>query len=289
MIEISWGEAVVVMGVTFAVIGRKDLPRFAGYLGRGVGRTVGLLQGARQRAEAYAQETELKQLHQEFKSGLNELSAVRREVDTTMNPSRKMVGSRPPIQLTHETHGAASALSGIQTTTATAATTNNIMAQMGNLAARNPSTGTDALQSSIPQFSSLPPPNALPVSSSPEFQSSSSSPQPSNNSSIRQLPPESQTIGAVAEEEWEKQGMGFRSRAERGAGLGYTDDQANDPLNSGSSILANVYKQNLIHDQYDRVTQYQESLLTQQQEQAEDAPIVGRNSGDASVEKDKRV
>jgi Sec-independent protein translocase protein TatA len=63
-------------------------------------------------------------------------------------------------------------------------------------------------------------------------------------------------IGAVAEEEWEKQGIGFRSRAEQGAGLSNFD-----PSTSGSALLSNLMKQTLIFDQYDKVVRQQDEAL----------------------------
>lgn len=235
MFEVSWGELMVVTGLGFALIGKKDLPRAAGWLGNRVGRVVGLLQGARARAEQFAQQTELKQLHDEFKTGLRELNVVQSEMSSTMS-ARGMGGSRvQPVQLTHELHSQRP-VSGI-------------------------STGI------VPTSS---PTSALPWPRIP--QPSGSTPSTVTNmtttsTTTRQLAPEYQTIGAIAEDEWEKQGMGFRSRAERGVGLGYTDQDANNPLNSGSSILAHIYKQNLIYDQYDRVTQHQATALQQQQQQ----------------------
>jgi hypothetical protein len=58
----------------------------------------------------------------------------------------------------------------------------------------------------------------------------------------------------VAEDEWEKQGIGFVSRAEQrgsetGAGL------------SGAKLLSNLIQQSLIFDQHDRVVQEQQEAL----------------------------
>jgi Sec-independent protein translocase protein TatA len=240
MFEVSWGELMVVTGLGFALIGKKDLPRAAGWFGNRMGRVVGLLQGARSRAEQFAQQTELKQLHDEFKTGLRELNVVKSEMSSTMSARGMNIGmgsggggSRTtlikPVQLTHELHSQRPPVT------------------------QNSTTGT---------ISPSPSTSALPLSMSS---------QPSGNqlstTTTRELAPEYQTIGAIAEDEWEKQGMGFRSRAERGVGLGYSDQDANNPLNSGSSILAHIYKQNLIYDQYNRVTQLQATSKQPQHEQ----------------------
>jgi Sec-independent protein translocase protein TatA len=245
MFEISWGELIVVTGLGFALIGKKDLPRAAGWLGNRVGRVVGLLQGARARAEQFAQQTELKQLHDEFKTGLRELNVVKSEMSSTM--SARGIGSRAliqPIQLTHELHSQRQV-----------ATSHSLYIPQST----GPSTSLSPTSS--PPLSISQPSGSIP--------STSTSTSTKMSTTTRQLAPEYQTIGAIAEDEWEKQGIGFRSRAERGVGLGYSDQQANNPLNSGSSILAHIYKQNLIYDQYDRVTQQEVTMLQQQQPQHE--------------------
>ena len=71
-------------GIGLVLIGRKDLPVAAHALGRQVGRIVGLLQGARIRADRFATDHQLKQLQNEFKSGLRELDAVKAEMASAM-------------------------------------------------------------------------------------------------------------------------------------------------------------------------------------------------------------
>ncbi|KAI2509878.1 zinc-RING finger domain [Fragilaria crotonensis] len=72
-------------------IGRKDLPRAARFAGTQTGRIVGLLQGARVRADRFAAQSELRQLQNELRSGLRELDAVRSEVAVAVS-SQGMVG-----------------------------------------------------------------------------------------------------------------------------------------------------------------------------------------------------
>ena len=227
MLDVSWGELFVVTGLGFALIGKKDLPKAAGFVGNRIGRIVGLLQGARARADTFAQQTELKQLHNELKSGLRELDVVKSEMAIAMSSRAGGTGS---LNMANRTVLSSSPQTSpqqfqVQTTTA-----------MGGITA---------------------PQNKI----SPNTTLTASIPTTTTERQQRALPPKSQTIAAVAEEEWSKQGIGFRSRAERGVGLGYSDEAANNPLNSGSSILAHLYQQNLIFDQYDRVTQEHDDIL----------------------------
>jgi len=208
----------------------------AGVLGNRAGRVVGLLQGARARADSFAQQTELQQLHNELKSGLRELEAVKSEMAVAMSSrgmrsiggptaaSRTVLSSKPTQQVSQQ-------MSPIQA--ATTPVPNSSVAAFAT--------------PSIPDFAKTIDPGRIST--------------PSPTSASRALAPKSQTIGAVAEDEWDKQGIGFRSRAERGVGLGYSEEDANNPLNSGSSILANIYKQNLIFDQYDHVVSEQDAIL----------------------------
>jgi Sec-independent protein translocase protein TatA len=256
MFEVSWGELLVVTGLGFALIGKKDLPRAAGWFGNRVGRVVGLLQGARARAEQFAQQTELKQLHDEFKTGLRELHVVKSEMSSTM--SARGIGSRAliqPIQLTHELHSQRQV-----------ATSHSIYTPQPT-GASTPVSPTSSLPSSASQ-----PSVSMPSTST------------KMTTTTRQLAPEYQTVGAIAEDEWEKQGMGFRSRAERGVGLGYTDQQASNPLNSGSSILAHIYKQHLIYDQYERVTQQEATIMQYQQLQHDATNHKSNQAQDATNE-----
>ncbi|EED92082.1 predicted protein [Thalassiosira pseudonana CCMP1335] len=88
MFDVSFGEVAVITGVGIVLIGRKDLPIAANTLGKQVGRIVGLLQGARMRADRFATDHQLKQLQNEFRSGLRELDAVKAEMAGAMLSSR---------------------------------------------------------------------------------------------------------------------------------------------------------------------------------------------------------
>ena len=250
MFDVSWGELLVVTGLGFALVGKKDLPKAAGFVGTRVGRVVGLLQGARARADSFAQQTELQQLHNELKSGLRELDAVKSEMAVAMS-SRGMRGIGP------------SAAFSSPTTMSSRTVLKSPQPQPQQVSFGSPGATAGPTSPPAAASTSLSSTSILPsTSNSISAQHLPTSGDHHQSSPVRALPPPSQTIGAVAEDEWDKQGIGFRSRAERGVGLaGYNEDDANNPLNSGSSILANIYKHNLIFDQYDRVVQEQDEIL----------------------------
>jgi hypothetical protein len=90
------------------------------------------------------------------------------------------------------------------------------------------------------------------------------------------LAPRSQTVAAVAEEEWEKRGIGFKTQAERGTGFwdssvaGVSSSGASGQvIGGGSLLLADLIQQNLIHDQYDRVVMEQDQEIQAKMDKAE--------------------
>jgi hypothetical protein len=90
---------------------------------------------------------------------------------------------------------------------------------------------------------------------------------------IRPLAPRSQAVAAVAQDEWERQGIGFTSRAEqRGS------ETAAGP--SGAKILANLIQQSLIFDQHDRVVQEQQEALRSKMNDAQQHKRNPRDTGD---------
>jgi Sec-independent protein translocase protein TatA len=221
MFDLSWGEITVVVGLGLAIIGRKDLPRASRTLGTQVGRVVGLLQGARARADRYASQNELRQLQNELRSGLRELDAVKSELAVSIT-GRGLMGR-----------------------------------SLGSMV-------SGANKQMVPSLAAA---SAMPYADAPERQhhAKPSTAPPAdfqfNNLATNEfvsapLAPEAQSIAAVAEEEWEKQGIAFKSKAESGAGL------ANyDPSTSGSVMLANILTQSLIFDQYDRAVREQDRAL----------------------------
>lgn len=95
--------------------------------------------------------------------------------------------------------------------------------------------------------------------------------------SLDHLAPRSQSVAAVAEEEWEKRGIGFKTKAERGTGFwsgagggGGTSSSGNaGVIGGGSLLLSDLIQQNLIHDQYDRVVMEQDREMQERMDRAE--------------------
>ena len=221
MLDIGWGETFVVIGVGIYFIGRKDLPRAARFAGTQTGRVVGLLQGARVRADRFTAQSELRQLQNELRSGLRELDAVRSEVAVAVS-SQGMVGRTLGSTVPGANRQAKLAEGGFGGINID----NTNKMPMMNVAAPV----TQSFAAAVP-----PPADA----STPDI-----------ISQVRELAPRSQAVAAIAEEEWKKQGIGFQSRAERGLGDA-----------TGSAMLSNLYQQTLIYDQHDRVVQEQDEAL----------------------------
>ncbi|GAX11654.1 hypothetical protein FisN_7Lh014 [Fistulifera solaris] len=217
MFDISWGEMGILIGVTTFFIGKQDLPKAARYAGTYVGRFVGFIQGARARADRFAANHELKQLQNELRSGLRELDVVKSELATSLS-SRGMMG---------RTLG--STVKGVNRTDLITNTQSNVHPQT---------------------------PLSLPSVTSPAISTTQFNPTttPLVSPTIP-LPPQRQTMGAVAEEEWKRQGIDFISRAERG-----TNSRMNVEK-SGSATLAFLLKESLLFSQYDRMVQEQEQAL----------------------------
>ena len=226
MLNVGWGETFIVIGAAMYFIGRKDLPRAARFAGTQTGRIVGLLQGARVRADRFAAQSELRQLQNELRSGLRELDAVRSEVAVAVS-SQGMVG-----------RGLGSTVPGANRQMVT--TTGSVGPPGGGV------TSSLSAMSMTPTVTMDPAPATPQLSSTPI----PGTPVPAVMSQVRELAPRSQAVAAVAEEEWGKRGIGFQSRAERGLG------DAN-----GSALLSNLYQQTLIHDQHDRVVLEQDEAI----------------------------
>ena len=243
MFDISWGELFMLGAVGVALTGRKDLPRVFRVAGTQVGRVVGLMQGARARADKFASENELRQLQNELRSGLRELDQVKTELAVAAS-SRGMIGrnlgttvtsaNRSPNRLAGSVSGGSLGSS----------------ADTASAAQSLPTTPTMNHQMSAAQSLPIAPTTSHHMTDVKEI------PTP-------MLAPEAQTIRATAEEEWEKQGIAFRSRAEQGLWLGMTSSQGvhNAGGKTGSELLENIIKQNLIFDQYDRVVGEQEAAM----------------------------
>ena len=247
MFDISWGEIAVISAVGIALLGRKDLPPASHTLGYHVGRIVGLLRGARVRADRYTADHSLRQLQNEFKSGLRELDAVKAELAGSMMMDSAGAGGGMMGGVIGGGGGLGASVSGVD----------RIRSSRGASVAARGGGGWEAATQMIDATSTLPPLHAGVTNTFPL------------------LAPRSRSVAAVAEEEWEKRGIGFRSIAE-GGGIDNNNNANNDgglhhhPNNSistinggggGAVILSNYLRQSLIYDQYDRTVREQDEAL----------------------------
>ena len=239
-------------GVGFAMSGKRDIPRAAHWVGRQVGRLVGLVQGAQARADQFASKNEMSVMQNQFRSGLRDLDAVRAEVTSTlMRPVMgRQLGSTVPSGANQ--HSRPVTRLGPANPPLTTTTTSTASA----LAAGATSSLMDSAAVSSSSSSSF-----LDDSSS-----SSSTAAPHSSSSLEHLmAPTQHTIGAITEEEWARQGMDFKSRAEQGIGLQQQlQQQAYDPSTCSSVLLSNLLQQSLVYDQYDRVQHQHNQVLRPQ-------------------------
>ncbi|KAL1329715.1 hypothetical protein HN51_046888 [Arachis hypogaea] len=80
MLGLSYGEILLLIGVTAAVIGPKDLPIIARTAGRLAGRAVGYVQLARGQFDSVMQQTQARQVHKELQDTMAQLDAIRHEI-----------------------------------------------------------------------------------------------------------------------------------------------------------------------------------------------------------------
>ena len=221
MFDVSWTGIVFVSGLGLAMIGRKDLPRAAHVAGTQLGRIVGLLQGARARADQFGAHSELRQLQNELRSGLRELDAVRSELAVSMSAGGLMGRS---LGATTPNARRGTPLQAIADGFAAAQQSSDEISAMSRFS----SDSTD-------DFSSY-----IPINYEHEAQSTVY-----------------QTTSAVAEQEWATQGIAFSSAAEQGVGVpsNFNRDQA------GSFILSKLLQESLVFDHYDRVVAEQDAVL----------------------------
>lgn len=241
MFDVSWGEMFVLTAVAVSMVGRKDLPKGFHFIGTQVGRVVGLMQGARARADRFAGNNELRQLQNELRSGLRELDAVKTEM---------LMSTAAPRQL-----GA----------TVSSANRSSTMASNSNSQGNGNHLNTNIVQPSLTggAFAATTTGNNGNTNNFGLGIRQEGSPNDSATAR-RELAPRHQSIAAVAEGEWEKQGIGFKSRAE-------SQKRDNSGVVGGSVLLANLYQQTLIHDQYDRVVQEQDMALQSRVDQIQES------------------
>mmetsp|Transcript_30963 Transcript_30963/g.35554 ORF Transcript_30963/g.35554 Transcript_30963/m.35554 type:complete len:322 (-) Transcript_30963:10-975(-) len=299
MFDVSWGEIALVGVVGITITGKRDMPRVCNFVGNQLGRVVGLLQGARVRADQFTQHNELKSLQNQLRSGLRELDQVKTEMAIAAS-SRGVMGR------------------SLGSTTMSANKNNNNYNY--NNERKIESSLMSKEQISPTEFSSSFQPTSAPASMAINYNTTKNNEQKTigiedfdfhtisdnsndgdgndnDNENQQQQQPllsssVTQTERAVMEEEWEKQGIGFRSRAEKGLWKkNNSNDNDKDDTNSnsnsinrniynnigsnddiiitdttratGSELLEHLERQVLIFDQYDRVVGEQEKQMKQ--------------------------
>ena len=215
----------------------------------------------------------MKQLQNEFKSGLRELDAVKAELAGSMMSSNRVIGGMS------QGHN-------INNTNNLGALTSNVDRKKTSMVGEGSMKPSGGLQSSsghivgvgggiIPQSSSSTT-NNMGAEYLAAAQQAEESLQGNNNNSApiattaTILAPRSQSVAAVAEEEWEKRGIGFKSIAERRGGIQQQHSGLDSTSSSsggsigvggGSVILSNYIRQSLIYDQYERTVREQDEAL----------------------------
>jgi len=233
MFEISLGESCILMVFAITIIGSKDLPPTSRFIGKQIGRVVGFLQGARIRADKFAADNALKSLQNDLKSGLRELDAIKREMSMATS-SKYFVGKD---------------LGGLNQSFYTETPSRSILNNIGkSVKPINSGSLSFGEKISAPEMIDSERNSSTNIMTACNFDKKVKDKIWNNTRA-----PIKQTIAAVAEEEWERQGIGFRSKAEIGAGI-WTQDHNISTENilqkGGSSILKDVIQHNLIFDQY---------------------------------------
>ena len=257
--DVSWGEMIVLGAVGFYCIDRKDLPKACKMVGTQIGRIVGLVQGAQVRANRYAMNNEMKALQKELRSGLRELDAVKGELAMAASVSSTGLMGR----------GLVSNVSGFNATRPGSSVQNNLnnITQSNNNNTSSTSTGSGIPTNS--QFAS----NYLAAATEASDSGMALPAKP-----IESLASRAHSVAAVAEEEWQKQGIGFVSQAELGVhgrkatidDITYSQNDISSPVGGGSFLLSDIIQQSLIHDQYDRAMKEQHDLLMAKAENVKD-------------------
>lgn len=247
--NVSWGELFIIVGVGISLVGRKDLPAASKYLGRQVGRVVGLLVGGRQRLEVYTSNNELSKLQNELRMGLRELDAIKTEMALASSVGMRQLGvSKTGGSATHNVSNLPPG--------------SHISSSRSTSSIINPASTTSL--GTMPSIS-----NDIPTTAT----SSTGTPEVISTPSL--------SMRAIAEDEWNKRGIGFKSRAEQGtttstiwthsANSNSTNATFPEPSRNralpptitvgGAAVLAELIQNNLIYDQYDRVLQERDEIL----------------------------
>ena len=222
----------------------------------------------------------MKQLQNEFKSGLRELDAVKAELAGSMLSSSQVGGSAGNLgalvssvdkkkkNLSSKSMNGGEMIGGSSMLASSSGLQSSVSSS--NVVGGNNNT-ISTITTTIPQQSSNNMNNMGAEYLAAAQQAESA--QNNNNNSQHQhtsayLAPRSQSVPAVAEEEWEKRGIGFKSIAESGGGQIDTHDMhsfsatgSSSGSGGGATILSNYIRQSLIYDQYERTVREQDEAL----------------------------
>lgn len=80
MLGFSYGEILLLLGATAALIGPKDLPIISRTAGRLAGRAIGYVQLARGQFDSVMQQSQAHQVHKELQDTMAQLDAIRHEI-----------------------------------------------------------------------------------------------------------------------------------------------------------------------------------------------------------------
>jgi len=287
MFDISWGEIAILGAVGVAVTGKRDLPMACRFVGQQLGRVVGLLQGARARADRFAHHNELKALQNELRSGLRELDQVKTELAVAASTQGVMGRNLGAMTRSVNKSKLGGISSGNKTTISTANQTWKEPVQEQPRLSSPPlippsATGSSTMSKVVASQDNKATNLSLSdfdfhVEDSPtEKDATNDSLNPSPEESLHraihepELSPAAQSERAVMEEEWTKQGIGFKAQAEQGSWIAENtsnEDAIVDTTRAtGSELLEHLERQCLIFDQYDRVVGEQEKEMEERVE-----------------------
>ena len=224
-------------------------------------------------------------MQNEFKSGLRELDAVKAELAGSMMSSNRGIGGMNQGHNNANTNNLGALTSNVDRKKTPTTVEGSIKPASGGLQ----SSSGDVVGvggGMIPQSSSSTTAtnNIMGAEYLAAAQQAEESLQANNNNYNNSAPiattatilaPRSQSVAAVAEEEWEKRGIGFKSIAERSGGIqqqqqlhttgldGASSSSSGGSISvgGGSVILSNYIRQSLIYDQYERTVREQDEAL----------------------------
>jgi len=287
MFDISWGEIAVLGAVGVAVTGKRDLPMACRFVGLQIGRVVGLLQGARARADRFAHHNELKVLQNELRSGLRELDKVKTELAvaaSTQGVMGKNLGAMTASA--NRTKLGGTTISGNNNNNNTAANPAWKPPQNFAESALQQPASPLFLPSATTGSSTMANDKNLSLSDFDISVEDDTQAETPTNRVEATLAPQAQSEKAVMEEEWLKQGIGFKAQAEQGSWLAESCDETvmDTTRATGSELLEHLERQCLIFDQYDRVVGEQEKEMEERVERIQNQ----RKQQNSSRENDKK-